>query len=318
MPVDADSARDERIKRVRSLIRSGTAKMLILHEEIPAYLRLSDTKGLRPVPGLEAASKMLDDLPVQIRRDQAIDLGYRLAERNHRTYSKTYQWILDADNSSSRNLTDERFAEYRRLPAPHTLRIDPDEEQTTEEQIARLSAGIERRLALFREQLVEDGEYEDVVPALRDAAGGWPHLRGKEMVSDAVLDGYLTRMRKRRTKAEISDAIGAAKELTEATMKALATRHAVTPTSKTPDLSDYWRVLKPFLSDAAIDRALGSRDGAVLRLLSSQVTVVQSLGELRNRVGSGHGVTAHPAGLSAAHALLAVDTAHTLTRYLAV
>lgn len=101
-------------------------------------------------------------------------------------------------------------------------------------------------------------------------------------------------------------------------MKALVKRHGVTTSRKTPDLSDYWKVLKPFLVDVAIDKALGSKDGALLKLLSSQVTIVQSLGELRNKVGTGHGVASHPAGLRPAHALLAVDTAHALTRYLAV
>jgi hypothetical protein len=316
MPVDPDFAREERIKRLRALVKSGTDQMLVLYDAIPAYLRLSDTRGLRPIPGLEKASKMLDDLPDEIKREQAIDLGYMLAERNRRTYTKVYKWLVDADNASPRNLTDDRFVEYKKLAQPHTLEIDSRSEQSVEEQIVRLSEAVEERLNLYRGQLSEDGEHEDIAPALRDAPGGWPHLRDSGLLTTAVLDGYLTRMRKRRTKAEISDAIGAAKEVTEATMKALVKTHGVVMASKTPDLADYWKVLKPHLVNSKIDKALGTTDGSLLKLLSAQVTIIGSLGELRNKVGTGHGKTEHPAGLQPSHALYAVDQAHSLTRFL--
>lgn len=194
--------------------------------------------------------------------------------------------------------------------------VDSSAIESVEEQIIRLSLAVESRIALFAEQLKADGEYEDVTPALRDAPGGWPHLRDNGLLADAVLDGYIARMRKRRTKAQISDSIGAAKEVTEATMKALATKHEAIPVSATPDLADYWKVLRPHLVDSKIDKALGDKDGAIQKLIGAQVTTIQTLGELRNRVGTGHGRADHPAGLQPAHALLAIDVAHSVTRFL--
>jgi hypothetical protein len=159
------------------------------------------------------------------------------------------------------------------------------------------------------------GKAEDVAPAICDDPGGWPHLRG--LVADSIIDGHLRQMRTRRTRSEISSALGASKEIVEATFKALSVKHGVAPTKTTPDLSDWWKVLRPLLDDQSIDKALGSTDGALIKLISSQVALVQNLGELRNRAGSGHGKAEHPAGLASSHALLAVDTAHALTRFLA-
>lgn len=316
MPIDPDFAREERIKRLRVLVRSGTDQMLVLHDAVPAYERLSSS-GEHRMPAVLKAEALMERLPPDVQREQAIRLGYMVAERNHRTFTKIYKWLKLADNSSYRDLSDARFAEYDRLPRLHELTIDNSASDTVEAQIERLTESIEARVQIFNQQLVEDGEYEDLTPALRDAPGGWPHLRSRSVMTDAALDGYLARMRKRRTKAEISDSIGAAKELTEATMKALVEKHGAVTSSGTPDLPDYWKALKPHIADVSVDKALGSTDGALIKLVSSQVATIQNLGELRNRVGSGHGRATHPAGLQPAHALLAVDLAHTLTRFLA-
>lgn len=316
MPVDSDFTREERIKRLRSLVKSGMDQMLVLHDAVPAYLRLGDLAIQRPTPRLENAQGIAAGLTESVKREHAISMGFNFAERQHRLYTKIYKWLAGADNGSPRNLGDDLFSLYRELPSAHLALIDTRADATVEAQILQLSEAIESRIAVFVAQLELDGEHEDIAPGLRDSPGGWPHLRQEGLLTDAVLDGYLARMRRRRTRSEISDSIGGAKEVTEATMKALAVKHGALPASATPDLGDYWKVLRPHLVDSSIDRALGAKDGSVMKLVSSQVSTIMSLGELRNRVGTGHGRTDHPAGLQPAHALLAVDVAHSTTRFL--
>jgi hypothetical protein len=123
-------------------------------------------------------------------------------------------------------------------------------------------------------------------------------------------------MRTRSTRPEILDAGGAAKEIVEATMQALALRNDLSPESKNPEFADWWRLLRSELTDPQIDNALGGRKGATVKLVNAEVTIVQSLGELRNAVGTGHGRSTYPVDLKSDHALLAVDTAHMLTRFL--
>lgn len=313
MPVDDDYAREERIKRLRRLVSAGQAHMLYLHEAVPTYLRLSEMSAARnSLARPKAHREDQEGRSPKLQRELAVSTGRLIAEVHHRSYSKIYRWLTDADNGAPRNLSDPLVVRYAQLPP--AFQIPDGSKRSTERQIELLAQLIEKRLVVFGAQLRLDGEYEDVTPAIRDAPGGWPHLRG--VLTDAVLDGYLRQMSKRRTKSEMGAAIGAAKEVVEATMKALAARHCVAPDSKKPDLQDWWKVLRRELADARLDAALGSADGALLKLISAEVSLVQSLGELRNKVGTGHGKAAHPAGLTSAHALLAVDTAHTVTRFL--
>ncbi|MFG6490825.1 abortive infection family protein [Microbacterium sp. P03] len=313
MPVDEDYAREERIRRLRRIVTAGQAHLLYVHEAVPTYLRLgtmSDESTNRLFGGHDTFAELATP---ELQRETHVSIGWMVDQHSHGTYTRIYRWIADSDNSSPRNLSDALALEYSRVPRLFQITATNSEE-TVESQLGRLAELIEQRLLIFAAQLRIDGEFEDVTPALRDAAGGWPHLRGQ--LPDSVLDGYLATMRKRRTRSDIAGAIGAAKEVVEATMKVLAAKHGAVPTATAPDLHDWWRALRPHLVDAQVEAALGAREGAVLKLISGEVATVQALGELRNRVGTGHGRTAHPAGLTAAHALLAVDTAHTVTRFL--
>lgn len=318
MPVNSEFVREERIKRLRVLIRTGTAHLVTLHDAVPAYLREaraseSSRETLLAKHGESSRSRMTPD---QVR-DWDISIGMKIDEDQNGTYSKIYNWLSEAQKTASRNLSDKQFDAFTALSAPPGLIVSSQDDVATrlDNLFATLAASIQSYLDVFAAQLVEDGEQDDVSLAVRDAAGGWPHLR-RTVLPDSVLDGYLKRMRQRRTRAEISDSIGAAKEVVEGTLKALAKKFGVAPPSSKPDLADWWKVLKPHLANAKVDKALGSTDGALLKLVSSQITTIQSLGELRNKVGSGHGMAAHASGLTSAHALLAVDTAHTVTRFL--
>lgn len=306
--------REERIKRLRKFVRTGESHLLTLHDAVKRYLRMVP-QGAEPFKVKGIDGDVVLHPPIVWDRDHLIALGMFTDNKLHNTYATISKWLFsDAANLSLRDLNDDLLAEFEALSNPIDLTVGQGK-KTAEEQLDQLALDIEARVAIFAAQLKSDGEHEDITPALRDAPGGWPHLRG--IIADPVLDGYLAQMRRRRTKSEISAAIGAAKEVTEATIKHVASATGLTPANpNSTSLGQWWKLIEPTLESAKIEKALGSKDLGLIKLLASQVNTVSSLGELRNKVGTGHGKSVHPAGLTTAHALFAIDTAHTVTRYL--
>lgn len=316
MPISEDYVREERIKRLRKFVKTGESHLLTLYDAVKRYLRMVPSGAeAEPTKVKGNDGNVVLYPPAAWDRDHRIALGLFTDNRLHNTYTTIGKWLfVDAVNLSLRDLNDDLLAEFQALGDPIDLTVGRGK-MKAEEQLEQLTVDIEKRVAIFGAQLRSDGEYEDITPALRDTAGGWPHLRG--IIADPVLDGYLAQMRRRRTKSEISAAIGAAKEVTEATIKHVASANGITPAKTNPSLAEWWKLIEPTLESAKVERALGSKDVGLVKLLGSQVNTVSSLGELRNKVGTGHGKSVHPAGLTTAHALFAIDTAHTLTRYLA-
>jgi Abortive infection C-terminus len=151
----------------------------------------------------------------------------------------------------------------------------------------------------------------------REAAGGWNHLRGLGIIDDNVLDGHLKTIRTRRTRAEQSAAIGAAKELLEATLKGVLL-HYNPEADISGDLPKLWKeVRSKLVTDSDSDPSLGSKDKGIAQLSGSLAGVIDGLAYIRNRVGSGHGRSRPPRGLSESHVLLSVDSVYTLTRFIA-
>lgn len=219
MPINEDYVREERIKRLRKIVRVGESHLLTLHDAVKRYLRMNPSPP-EPFKVKGVDGPVLLALPQEDERDYKIALGMFVDEKLHKTYTTIGKWLfVDAANLSLRDLNDDLLAEFQALSDPIDLTVGQGK-MKAEDQLDRLKVDLENRVAIFAEQLKSDGEYEDITPALRDAAGGWPHLRG--IIADPVLDGYLAQMRKRRTRSEISAAIGAAKEVTEATIKHVA------------------------------------------------------------------------------------------------
>lgn len=322
MTIDDDWLLEDRIKRLRALVRLGEKHLVFLYEAVPFYLRQGEAAEARNEELLAAVNQSSPSLTSlrtlltpEARRDHDIALGMFIDQKQNGAFEKINKWVADVNDAAMRIFSEDRFKSYQALGNPPPLRASNADPGSVEQSLSALTADIRARIVQLTGSLLDLGEHEDVAPAIRDAAGGWPHLRG--LVADSIIDAHLRHMRARRTRSEISSAIGASKEIVEATFKALSAKHGVAPTKTYPDLSDWWKVLRPHLADQSVDKALGSTDGALIRLISSQVSLVQNLGELRNKVGSGHGKAQHPAGLAPAHALLAVDTAHALTRFLA-
>jgi hypothetical protein len=322
MDMNNDLLVEHHIKQLRKVARSGQQHLLYLENAIRLYLRRGKTAEayVDKLFGQTTEELLGVELPEELERESAIRSGIIADKAEPRTYQKIDEWFDEVHFAAEEYFPDGPYAEYLELsqpPCPGSYTRDPENsrDNAAERHITELQEAITVRLSLLAASLSELGEHEDVTPAVRDEQGGWPHLRG--LIDDAIIDDYLRRMRTRSTRPEISDAIGASKEIVEATFKVLAQQHNVVVKKNAPDLTDWWKALQPHFEIQSSDRDLTHKDGALSKLGRSQASLVQDLGELRNKLGTGHGKAVHPEGLRSEHALLAVDTAHTLTRFLA-
>jgi hypothetical protein len=120
-------------------------------------------------------------------------------------------------------------------------------------------------------------------------------------------------MSKLRTRAQISDAIGAAKELVEACNR--ATCELLDVDYPEGDFAKLGRETRRALiaRDHAAPSARATQ--AINQLFSGMTSVEGALATLRNELGTGHGRPDLPR-LRPRHGQLAVDTADTYGRYL--
>lgn len=138
--------------------------------------------------------------------------------------------------------------------------------------------------------------------------------RFAELLGSGLIDAKVVRDHAKsmttalRTPKQLNDAIGAAKELTEATLRGALDQLGETPRSRDdlPTLMKTWRT--------AIGEVAPGKPGAevLARALSTHAAF---LAEWRNKYGRGHGRTRYPAGVRARHARLAIDTAETCIRF---
>jgi hypothetical protein len=137
------------------------------------------------------------------------------------------------------------------------------------------------------------------------------HVSG--LVAADVIDDQARDLLAPRTPKQLSDAIGAAKELTEATLRASLDRlgERYTKNDGLPTLMAKWRKA---VATSAPPNPLGhSHLDDAQRALGN---IVVFLGQCRNTYGSGHGRTQYPPGLSVRHARLAADAAETCIRFI--
>lgn len=140
-------------------------------------------------------------------------------------------------------------------------------------------------------------------------------LRASGLVAEAVLDGYAKRMSKFNTTHQLAEAIGASKELVEATSRALLTLLGE-PVTKNDDFPSLGRNLRKALEQRSGFAPKGKGADILTRLQQGISTSAHALNALRNEYGTGHGRPGHADGLDARHARLAVDLAVTHCRFL--
>ena len=111
-------------------------------------------------------------------------------------------------------------------------------------------------------------------------------------------------------------AIGTAKELVETVCKTILTDRKVRfdPKSELMDLVKLTRAELNLVPDSISDSAKAA--DTIRKLLSNLATITQSLAELRNSYGTGHGHDGRHKGLSPRHARLAAGSACVLAKFL--
>jgi len=138
-------------------------------------------------------------------------------------------------------------------------------------------------------------------------------LRASGLVDVRVIADHANEMLSPRTPRQLYNAIGSAKELTEATLRAALDQLAEPygPRDDLPLLMRKWRKAIERLAppdpegEATLDKAQAA--------LGSLVTF---LAEWRNVYGRGHGRPQYRPGLAARHARLAADVAETCVRFI--
>jgi hypothetical protein len=131
--------------------------------------------------------------------------------------------------------------------------------------------------------------------------------------------GYVTQQITRMESAVANDpalAIGTAKELVETVCKTILDARGVafSKSAELPELVKQAAKALDLAPDDVSDPAKAS--DMIRRLLGSLGTITQSVAELRNKYGTGHGKKAGTKGLAPRHARLAVGAASTLAVFL--
>lgn len=163
-------------------------------------------------------------------------------------------------------------------------------------------------LSALRDRLGVSRHVATVTPP----TGDFGELVSSGLVDSAVVAGLAMDMRAPRTPKQLADAIGAAKELTEATLRACLDRlgESWSDRDDLPALLKKWR--KRMAAEAAPDP--NSKE-PIDRAMSSLGNMVTFLAEWRNSFGRGHGRSRYPSGVRPRHARLAVDAAETAIRF---
>jgi len=223
-------------------------------------------------------------------------------------------WIFHDDRFDLDGCRDETFIRFL-CEMIHPL-VRPDR------------AEVEQLLVLFNECLEED-DWE-IVATKRRRSGPVFEGRRREMLkrpTEAIdLDAYerlddpqVVREHLRRIdrdlKSDPSGAIGSSKELVESVLKLILDDYDVTY-AKGDDLMDLYKKVQKALklnSEAVPENRKGSE--AAVKTLRALVTTIQSLAELRNQIGSGHGRTRRSPAFTR-HGRLAFNTSVTLVEFL--
>jgi|GEM_PF-3070025 len=122
MPINKDHVREERIKRVRKIVKAGQTHLLTLHDAVKRYMRMLPEPKLTRVHGLE--DPILFSPPRDDDRDFQISIGVFTDEQLHKTYTVIGKWLhQDAVNLSLRDLDDDRLKEFQVLRNPIDLQV---------------------------------------------------------------------------------------------------------------------------------------------------------------------------------------------------
>ena len=142
-------------------------------------------------------------------------------------------------------------------------------------------------------------------------------LRDSNLVDIDLLSNLEAKMKLSMTPRNLRDAIGAAKEVTEATLRAVLELTESITVEGIWNLPQLAKAVRDSLRRRAAEVApsAGEYDG-VDRLQAGLANIIQTLAEIRNEHGSGHGRPRLAKGLRPRHARLAIDAAELYVRFL--
>ncbi|MEV5567697.1 abortive infection family protein [Streptomyces sp. NPDC052196] len=170
-------------------------------------------------------------------------------------------------------------------------------------------------VAELREAFARDGCRLDEELRLHTARVARLTVHVEALTEASGIQAELERVR--RFGAEYpDDAIGAAKQLIEATAKLVLLKRSL-PVDERQDLPALIKQaqqalhLHPAALPAARDGASPDNADSIKRILGALTSAAVGVAELRNRYGTGHGRLAAPTGLGPRHARFAVGTAST-------
>jgi hypothetical protein len=141
--------------------------------------------------------------------------------------------------------------------------------------------------------------------------GMFDELRASGLVEQDVIDGWSKDVASPRTPKQLADAIGASKEVVEATLRSALDRLQV-PWKRTDSLQQLMRKWRDVASPTTLDAAGAQQLDQALAALGN---LLAFLAEWRNAYGRGHGHPRYAPGLRPHHARLTVDTAEALARF---
>ncbi len=222
-------------------------------------------------------------------------------------------WILSDNRFDLLGCLDETFVRFL-CEMLHPL-VRPNREE------------VERLLTLFNECL-EDDDWEIVATKRRRSGPIFEARRRKSLKnpSEALAverytrlgDPQVVRDHLRRIDRDLRNdppgAIGSSKELVESVMKMILDDYGIA--YKGDDLGDLYKKVQKELNLNA-EAVSGNKKGseAAVKTLRALVATIQSLAELRNQIGSGHGRNRSSVALTR-HARLAFNASVTVVEFL--
>lgn len=236
--------------------------------------------------------------------------------RQHREYNTDWEddWIFDDERFGLRSGPDEIFMLFLSQMLHPLVRSDAEEAK-------QLLADFNQMLEADDWELIEVGQLSGrPIYEGRRREAIKPPLEAIDVDSYGnLLDPQVLREHLRRIdaglKSDPAAAIGSSKELLESVLKAILEDHEV-GYKNGEELMDLYKKVQGSLglnTGAVPDDAKGSK--AAVKALRALVTTVQSLAELRNALGTGHGPSRRSAALTR-HARLAFNSSLAVTTFL--
>jgi hypothetical protein len=223
-------------------------------------------------------------------------------------------WVFDDERFGLRDGSDETYVTFlAEMLHPAVRRDEPN---------------VQRLLGIFNKFLAVDGfelypiEFISGLPVFTGVArvsfhGARPDLRFEQhplLTEPRVLHEHQQRIRAGLNN-DPAAAIASCKELTESLCKIILDQQGVTYPAGEDLPPLYKRVAGLLALDAAAVPDNAKASETVKKILRTLTTTVQSLAELRNQLGLGHGRTA-PSPALARHARLALNSTVTVTEFL--